>query len=147
MRWVGRSGSSRQAPRWPWTGPNALWVALALTLALPAAGVGTAGAQRASSPLESYLRVEWTVEPAKGGGQRVVGYVYNDRDVWAANVRLLVEALDASGQAVGSTLVSVYGEVPPRNRSYFEAPLPLAGSSYRVTVRVVDWRGYGGGGG
>ncbi len=126
---------------------RALRAVLVSMLALAAVGVETAKAQMASRTPESYLRVESTVEPSKSGRQRITGYVYNERDLRAANVQLLVEALDASGQVVGSTPAWVYGEVPPRNRSYFEVPLSLSGSSYRVTVRSVDWRGYGAGGG
>jgi len=126
---------------------EAVCAALGATLALSAVSVATGWAQMASRPLESYLRVEWKAEPWKGGRARITGYVYNERDFWAGNVQLLVEVLDASGQLVGSTLATVYGEVPPRNRSYFEVGLSMAGSSYRVTVRSVDWRGYGTGGG
>jgi hypothetical protein len=59
-------------------------------------------------------------------------------------VRLQVEALDASGNVIGSTLGFVFGDVPPANRSSFEIPLPGSGAaSYRVTVRTLDWRIYG----
>ncbi len=126
---------------------KAAWVALGVTLALCAVTVATGGAQMASRPLESYLHIEWAAEPWKGGRQRITGYVYNERDLWAGSVQLLAEALDASGQVVSSTLATVYGEVPPRNRSYFEIRLPVVGASYRVTVRSADWRGYGTGGG
>lgn len=126
---------------------RALLAVLVSMLAVAAVGVESARAQVASRTPESYLRVESTVEPSKSGRQRITGYVYNERDLRAANVQLLVEILDASGQVVGSTLASVYGEVPARNRSYFEVPLSVSGSSHRVTVRSVDWRGYGAGGG
>jgi hypothetical protein len=121
-----------------------VWAGWGLTLAVV---VGMAPSELASRTLESYLRVEWSVEPARDGKQRLRGYVYNERDTWAANVQLLVEALDGAGQVQGSTLASVYGDVPPRNRSCFEVPLPTAAASYRVTVRSVDRRGYGTGGG
>ena len=38
-------------------------------------------------------------------------------------------------------------EVPPRNRSYFDAPLAATGSSCRVTVQSADWRTFGASGG
>ncbi|HEV8441125.1 MAG TPA: hypothetical protein VGT40_23800 [Methylomirabilota bacterium] len=116
-----------------------------LTLMLLAAGGATAQMQSATP--ESYLRVEWTVEQSKSGRQRLTGYVYNPRDLYATGVRLLVEALDGSGQVVDSKTATVYGDVPPRNRSYFDTAPPANGSTYRVTVRTVDWRGYGAGGG
>jgi len=43
--------------------------------------------------------------------------------------------------------VSVYGKVPPSGRSYWDVPLTISGSSYRVTVQSADWRTYGAGGG
>ena len=95
---------------------------------------------------DPYLRVEFTVEPAKDSHSRLTGYVYNERDMWAANVLLGVEVLDAAGAVVDSTTDSVYGNIPPRNRSFFEVKLPATGASYRVIVRAVDWRGYGAGG-
>jgi hypothetical protein len=117
-----------------------------VTLLIAFAGVTPAAAQMASPALESYVRVEWTVDQPKSGRQRVTGYAYNARDSAAVNVQLLVEALDSSGHVVGSTLATVYGEVPSRNRSYFEVRVPPAGASYRVSVRSVDWRSCGGGG-
>jgi hypothetical protein len=50
----------------------------------------------------------------------------------------------AQGRKVGD----VFGDVPPADRLYFEISVPSSGAaSYRVTVRTLDWRGYGGGGG
>jgi len=95
---------------------------------------------------DPYLRVEYTVEPAKDSDSKLTGYVYNERDMWAANVLLSVEVLDAAGAVVDSTTDLVYGNIPPRNRSFFDVKLPTTGASYRVTVRTVDWRGYGAGG-
>jgi hypothetical protein len=120
-----------------------VWALVASTLLLAPAGTS---AQIQSVTPESYVRVEWAVEQGKGG-QRVAGYIYNPRDLWANRLQLLVEAVDASGQVVGSKLVSIFPDVPPRNRSYFETAPPATGPSYRVTVRSVDWRGYGAGGG
>ena len=127
---------------------RAAGIRLALTLALALPGAGPAWAQTGIQlpTLESYLRLDWTVEQSKKG-PRISGYAYNERDMWASSIQLLVEALDASGQVTGSTSASLYGSVPPRNRTSFEVPAPPAGSSYRVTVRSVEWRGYGGGGG
>jgi len=62
-------------------------------------------------------------------------------DKWATDVRLLAEALDASGQMVRPHSSPVYGKVPLRNRPYFDAPLAVTGSSYRVAVQSADWSG------
>jgi len=110
-------------------------------------GASPATAQIQSATPESYLRVHSVTAEPKRGRLRVTGYVYNTRDLYATRVQLLVESLDASGQAVASTTAWVYGDVPPNSRSYFDAAVSQAGATYRVTVRAVDWRGYGGGGG
>lgn len=113
---------------------------------LMGSGLPEAFAQIRSVPLESYLRVEDVVAGSHRGRPNVSGYVYNSRDLYASRVELLVESLDASGQVTASMTASVYGEVPPRSRSYFDAPVSEPGSKYRVTVLSVEWRGYGGGG-
>jgi len=132
--------------------PHRLAVRAALTAAiLMVCGAAIDGpraiAQIQSVAPESYLQVESVVAQPKGGKPRVTGYVYNTRDLYATRVQLFIEALDAAGQVVASSAAWVYGDVPPRTRSYFDAPVSAAGSTYRVTVRSVDWRGYGAGGG
>lgn len=108
---------------------------------------GTALAQISGRAADTGLRVEWTVGLSKRGRTEISGYVYNDRDQWAANTRLRVELLDATGQVTGSTWISAVSDVPPRGRSYFEAPVPAGVAAYRATVGSVDWRGYGAAGG
>jgi hypothetical protein len=90
------------------------------------------------------VRLDWAVAQGRKG-QEIAGYVYNLRDgYWAADVRLEVEALDASGNVIGSNSGFVFGNVPSANRSYFEIPVPGSGAaSYRVTVQTLDWRIYG----
>ena len=123
-----------------------LLVVLLLNVSLTGCGPVVRGPALQSTG-DPYLRVEYAVEPAKDDGHsKLTGYVYNERDMWAANVMLGVEILDAAGAVVDSTTDSVYGNIPPRNRSFFEVELPATGASYRVIVRAVDWRGYGAGG-
>jgi hypothetical protein len=77
----------------------------------------------------------------------VSGYVYNQRaGSYATSVQLLVEALDASGQVVGSTSGFVLGDVSPSSRAYFETRAPAKAASYRVTIQSFSWRTYGAGG-
>ncbi len=121
----------------------------ALAILILVVGLLAAGAARAEilgRTQDQGLRAEWSVEQTKRGRPQISGYVYNERDQWAATVRLLVEALDATGQVTGSGIGYVYGDVPPRSRAYFEVPVPAQGASYRITIRAVDWRGYGTGG-
>jgi hypothetical protein len=119
----------------------------ALVLLAGLVDAASASAQVRGWALDTGLRLEWTAELTKCGQTQISGYLYNDRDQWAANPRLLVEALDSAGQVIASTLFSAVSDVPPRSRSYFESPVPAGAASYRVMVRLVDWRGYGAAGG
>jgi hypothetical protein len=111
-------------------------------------GAGAARAQVQTRSVESDLRVESSGSEDRRGRPVVSGYVYNQRaGSYAAGVRLLVEALDGSGQVLGSTTGYVLGDVPPSNRSYFEIKAPAKAASYRVTIESFAWRAYGGGGG
>jgi len=111
-------------------------------------GGGAARAQVQTRSAESDLRVEWTGSEDRRGRSVVSGYVYNQRaGSYAVSVRLLVEALDGSGQVAGSTTGYVLGDVPPSNRSYFEIKAPAKAASYRVTIESFAWRAYGAGGG
>ncbi len=97
---------------------------------------------------DSDLRVEAIGSEDRRGRPLVSGYVYNQRaGSYAVSVRLLVDALDGSGQVAGSTVGYVLGDVPPSNRSYFEIKAPAKAASYRVTIASFAWRAYGAGGG
>ena len=101
-------------------------------------GTGAAWAQNFGAPVDRYFRLEWEVERAKGGNPRITGYLYNDRAVWAVNVRLLVGALDASDRMVSKTRGYV-NDVPPDGRAYFEVAVPSGGATYRVSVESFNW--------
>jgi hypothetical protein len=119
-----------------------------VAVALAVLGSSPARAQISGRAVEPDLRVEWSAGEDRRGRTLVGGYVYNDRaGSYATGVRLRVEALDAAGQAVGSTTVYVMGDVPPSNRSYFEVKAPAKAAAFRVTVQSYSWRGYGAGGG
>jgi hypothetical protein len=119
-----------------------------LALLLICLGAGAVRAQVQTRSVDSDLRVEWTDSEDRRGRPVVSGYVYNQRaGTYAVSVRLRVEALDGSGQVVGSTIGYVLGEVPPANRAYFEIKAPAKAASYRVTIESYAWRAYGAGGG
>ncbi|HEX6078156.1 MAG TPA: hypothetical protein VF197_00910 [Methylomirabilota bacterium] len=123
-------------------------VTIVLLALLASAGGKPAGAQSFGRPTEGDLRLEWTATEDRRGRPIVSGYIYNLRGgTYATSVRLLVEALDASGVTVGSTSGFVFGDVPPSDRSYFEIKAPPAAASYRVTIQTLSWRSYGAGGG
>ncbi len=91
---------------------------------------------------DQYFRVEWQAGQGRKGPV-VSGYVYNTYALTADRVRLVVESLDAAGQATGSTVVFVPGTAPPGGRAYFEAPVSSAGAGYRVRVLSYEWIGRG----
>ena len=110
--------------------------ALALLLCLVAAW-GVALAQSTLDP-DRFFGLEWS------GGERrgrpnVNGYVVNNYRVRAANMRMLVEALDANGKVIDTTSGFV-ADVPPGARVYFEAPVKQKAPRYRVTITGWDWR-------
>ena len=122
--------------------------AVALVTVLICSTAGVAGAQVLGRSVDQDLRLEWTAAEDRLGRPIVSGYVYNARaGTYATAMRLQVEALDATGQAVGATTGFVFGDVPPSGRSYFEIKAPAKAASYRVTVQGFSWRGYGAGGG
>jgi hypothetical protein len=114
--------------------PAALRLAVVLSLLVVQ---GVALAQTVGDP-DRFFALEW------GGGERrgrpnVNGYVVNNYRVRAANMRLLVEALDASGKAVDSTTGFV-ADVPPGARVYFEVSVKQKAPRYRVTITGWEWR-------
>jgi hypothetical protein len=65
------------------------------------------------------------------------GYISNSGGGGVANIRLLVETLDAEGKVIGQAQGAALGSMLGRDRLYFEVPLEATGASYRV--RVLSW--------
>jgi len=128
---------------------KALVLASAAILALGPVATPTPPAAAVSAPagIDPRIRLDWEAGTRRGGKPVIRGYVYNDYGRPAADVRLLVETLDASGAVIAKTIGFVHGVVQFNARTYFEVPLKAAGASYRVTVTSFDWKGGGGGGG
>jgi hypothetical protein len=105
-------------------------------LLAPLLVVSTVAAGPLYSPesLARYFRLDWGVS----AGPKVEGYVYNQTDMLAINMRLTVDELDASGNVAGQSTMWVLGEVPPGGRSFFSARVHPA-TSYRVTVESFGW--------
>ena len=76
----------------------------------------------------------------RDGRPVIAGYVHNGNGRPAINVRLLAEAVDASGQAVEDAMAYVPGGVPAFNRTYFSVALGKPGASYRIRVTAFDWK-------
>ena len=90
------------------------------------------------------LRVEWEQLSRKSGAV-VRGYVHNEHQMRAENVRVRVEQLDADARPVLTRTVFVVGTIPYRDRGYFEVTMPAAGATYRVSVESFDRAGCGNG--
>jgi hypothetical protein len=86
-----------------------------------------------------YFRVEYQTGTDQEGRPLVWGYVYNDRGLGHARVRILVETLDASGKPIAQEIDYVDGEVLLYNRSYYEVRPRTTGPKYRVNVYSADW--------
>jgi hypothetical protein len=122
-------------------------VLLAAVLALATLGpAGPAGALGASSTVDPRIRLDWQVGTGRGGRAVIVGHIYNDYGRPASDVVLLVETLDGSGAVVGRTYGFIRGVVQLNDRAYFEIPVKTSGSTYRVSVTALDWKGGGGAG-
>ena len=91
---------------------------------------------------ERYFRVD--ASPGQGSrGPVVNGYVYNTHGHTADKVWLTVEALDNSGNVVGTSRSPLLGSIPNGGRTYFEVPAPPGGTTYRTRVTFFEWVGRG----
>jgi hypothetical protein len=111
-------------------------VALALTACAGTAQYAAPSASMTSliPGWERYFTVEWSVEPERGGLRRLDGYVFNRYGEYAAEVRLLVQALDASGAIVDQRVVWGPPGVGGFGRAYFNVRNVPTADHYRVSV-------------
>jgi hypothetical protein len=85
---------------------------------------------------EQHLSVTWESGQQRGS-QVVSGYVNNTSPYDLANLRVLVESLDAGGQVVEQRVGYLPGELRGGGRLYFEVPIAPA-ATYRVRVFSYD---------
>ena len=85
----------------------------------------------------------WRFGGERRGRPNVSGYIVNQYRARAENLRLRVEALDASGKPVATTHGYV-ANVPAGARVYFEVPVKERAPRYRVTIESWEWRETGG---
>jgi len=82
---------------------------------------------------EKHFLLEWTTEP-RAGGVQLQGTVTSRHGARAEPMRLLAQALDASGAVVGQQIARLPGGVGGFQRASFEfSDLPKA-DRYRVSV-------------
>jgi len=83
---------------------------------------------------DHWFKLDWAVEPEPGGDKRIRGYITNEYGEPAQPLRLLAQALDASGGVVGQRIAWVPEGVGGFARAYFEVSHLPAADHYRVTV-------------
>ena len=117
---------------------RALVVAVALSLAASAPAVPAETLQPLVAGWERFFKLTWTVGERKG--QPVVaGHIYNNWGFAAANMRLLVDELDASGQAIDQRLSWLGFTLTPGTTAPFEIRVAHRTPNYRVSVFAFDW--------
>src|SRR2546430_11275837 len=108
--------------------------AIALTLMAATGAAAQDTGFGAGTPESRYFRIDSTVTAGRRGPQ-LEGYVYNVYDAHALRVRLTIEAIDPAGRLIERPVAYVPLDVPPRVRSFFQAPL-LAG---HPPAPVTEW--------
>ena len=115
--------------------PSAL-IAL-LLLAVGGCGFSSQPVEPLVTGSQQFFSLEWQASPR--GNQRIVqGYIKNNWGLAAANMRLLVEALEPPDRLVSQRIIWLGGQLTPGTRAYFETPMPPA-PTYRVRVFSYDW--------
>lgn len=87
---------------------------------------------------EQFFTLTWTVSEHKGRPV-VSGRIYNNWNFAAANVRLLVDELDADGQVVDQKLSWLGFTLTPGTTAPFEIAVNRATPNHRVRVFAFDW--------
>jgi hypothetical protein len=88
---------------------------------------------------EHHFSIDWTAADQSANTRKVSGYVYNQNGEFATSLRVLAQAVDATGTVVGQRIAYVPGGVGGFGRAYFIVPdLPVA-DNYRVSVWDYTW--------
>ena len=83
---------------------------------------------------ERYFTLQWTAEPDRDGSRRVDGYITSKYGTYAADMRILVQARDASDAIVTQRIVPVPTGVGGFGRTYFDVRHMPAADHYQVFV-------------
>jgi len=84
-----------------------------------------------------WFKLEWSTQPDESRARRVDGYIVNTYGQ-AAQVQLLAQALDVSGNVVDQKINYTLSTVPGFGRSYFNIGRLATADHYQVTV----WSAY-----
>lgn len=118
---------------------------LLAAILLAAASLASSTPQPAAGPLtplvvgwERYFTLTWQMDERKGRPV-VIGKIYNNWGFAAANMRLLVDELDANGQIVDQQLGWLGFTLTPGTTAPFEIPVAHGTPNHRVSVFAFDW--------
>jgi hypothetical protein len=115
---------------------RALLVVLGTILALAPA----ARAQTFTPQSSSRLTVSFTTERVGSGRVLIYGEVRNGTNAGCERVIVSVEGLDESGRVVSRGRAYVFGVVPSRGSSTFEARMSSPGSERRFRVEIESFQ-------
>src|ERR687891_1582324 len=87
---------------------------------------------------ERHFTLDWSVGPTPLHGHRISGYVINGSGANVNQMRVLAQAIDASGTVVDKRMSWVLGGVNAFGRAYFEIGDLPPSDRYRVTVWDYD---------
>ena len=122
----------------------ALLISLIVTTAVACSSSGATpppgtGYNTLMSGWEHHFSIDWTTTDQAPNARKVSGYVYNQNGEFATSLRVLAQAVDATGTVVGQRIAYVPGGVGGFGRAYFIVPdLPVA-DNYRVSVWDYTW--------
>lgn len=122
----------------------ALLISLIVTTAVACASSGATpppgtGYNTLMAGWEHHFSIDWTATDQSPSARKISGYVYNQNGEFAISLRVLAQAVDATGTVVGQRIAYVPGGVGGFGRAYFIVPdLPVA-DNYRVSVWDYTW--------
>lgn len=118
--------------------PLALVMVIALSVSCTSAGPSAGPLTPLVIGWEQFFTLTWTVSENKGRPV-VHGRIHNNWNFAAANVRLLVDELDASGAVVDQKVGWLGFMLTPGTTAPFEIPVSRSTPNHRVSVFAFDW--------
>jgi hypothetical protein len=122
--------------------PRIRFVTILLAISLALSSCASSTASGPLTPLvvgwERYFTLTWQMDERKGKPV-VIGKIYNNWGFAAANMRLLVDELDANGQIVDQQLGCLGFTLTPGTTAPFEVPVAHGTPTHRVSVFAFDW--------
>jgi hypothetical protein len=109
-------------------------VALTVTACAVPTSTPTTSNMTLTAGWERHFVVDWTVDPEQSCARLVHGFVTSQTGEKVESMRLLAQALDASGGVVGQEIAWLPGGLNSSQRAYFEIGRLPSAAQYRVSV-------------